>query len=218
MKKQTLRTLSLGFFIALSLTAPVAAVESDQSQAGPVTPSQAASQPAKPQTTLKERLEKRKAELKTQLTAAQQQRVKTRCKPAQAAIKVLDQKVNANVPNRIRAYEELSNHLPKLITKLKAKGVDVTTLEQQQETLKAKVAAYKADADTYKQALADLNEIDCAADTTGFKASLESVRTLREKLSASMADITKYVKETIKPALQQIRTQLEAQSKPGGEQ
>lgn len=160
-------------------------------------------------TTLQERLQERKDALKTRLTAVQEARLKARCKTSQgAAIKSLAGRVKGLETSRHEVYENLVNRLEKASDKLEAKGLDVATLNSQIDTLKSKISTFEADLATYKQALSDLQEMDCVADPTAFQASLEAARTARAKVAQDAADIKTYATDTIKPTLVSLRTQL----------
>lgn len=167
-------------------------------------------------TTLAQRLAKHEDETKVKLSTADQLHLKTRCLPAQATIKNLGNKVNANVPQRVNAYIELSSHLTSIAAKLKAQGLDTTELEAENTILAGKIATFKADLIIYKQDLSDLQAVDCTKDPTAFKAALEAARTLREKIGGEITDISTYVTKTIKPTLATLRAQLEAKEGAGG--
>lgn len=166
---------------------------------------------------LKQRLEKRKQEMKLRLNAAELRRVSQRCKPSQANVKKVGDKVRANIPQRHKAYEALESHLLTLINKLDAKGVDTTQLKSYREELSVKISDYKADVVSYQQALDDLSAMDCQQDPEAFKASLESARKLREELKVSIGDIRTYVMETVKPALVTLRQELAKNKTEGNE-
>lgn len=159
---------------------------------------------------IKERLEKKKAELKTKLAAAEQQRIKTKCKTAQGVVKTLGTRVKGTETSRAAVHKNSVDRLTKLAEKLKSKGVDTAQLESQIATLQTKVDTFKTDMTNYKQAVSDLASVDCTTDPAAFKAALENARSLREKLSKDVADVRAYINETIKPTLKTIRAQLEA--------
>lgn len=162
----------------------------------------------KDNTTLEQRIEKHKNDEKIKLTTTETTKLLTRCKPAQAVIKNLGDHVNANVPERVKAYDELNQHLTDIISKLNDRGIDTTQLQAEQKVLAAKITTFKKDLATYKQALSDLNAMDCAKDPTGFKAALLATRALRQNLTTEIADIRTYVMNTIKPTLVVLRKQL----------
>lgn len=160
---------------------------------------------------VKARLEKLKTSLKIALTNAEQARLKQRCKAAQTIAAKLNERFGTSVTTRTKAYENLVKHLTNIIAKLKAKGVDVSKLQQENVELQSKIATYKTDLASYKQALSDVKTIDCVADPAAFKAALQTARTAHDKLVNDAIAIKTYVKDTIKPTLEEIRKTLEAQ-------
>lgn len=158
---------------------------------------------------IKERVEKHKAELKIKLTAVQEARLKARCIGGQGIVKMGEDRLKANFPKRVKAYNELQDHLAKLIEKLKAKGIDTSTLAQQKTVLEGKISSFNTKLSDYQQALGDLRAMDCRTDPAGFKAALEAARTKRETAVQAAQDIKSYVQTTIKATLTAIRQQLE---------
>lgn len=130
---------------------------------------------------------------------------------AQGIIKSVQNRSTSAEKARTNVYTKLDTKLGTLITKLKAANVDTTTLEQQRTTLEDKIETFNTDMTTYKQAVSDLAAMDCKSDPTAFKASLETARTLRNKLKDDATAIRTYVKDTIKPTLQDIRKTLAEQ-------
>ncbi len=159
-----------------------------------------------------DRLTKFKTQFKISLTTREEASLKLHCVAAQGLVSKLNTRFGNSVTRRSQAYSELSKNLAKLLTKLKAKGVDTTTLEQQITTLNTKIATYTTDLAAYKQALADLKDVDCKADPAGFQAALEAARAAHETLVTDAVGIKTYVLGTIKPTLVTIRTQLEQES------
>ncbi len=168
---------------------------------------------------LLKRLEERKTALKTRLTATEQQRLKSKCKASQGNLSSLKGRIKGIDTSRANVYRELVERLTKLSGKLKENGVDTAQLDSQIDELKTKIETFKTDLAAYKQAVSDLADMDCVQDPTAFKASLETARTAREKVNADAAAIKAYVKDTIKPTLQQLRSTLEKnESTSGGDQ
>lgn len=160
---------------------------------------------------VKSRLEGLKTSLKIKLTTAEQANLKAKCKAAQTIAAKLNDRFGTSVTTRTKAYDNLSKHLTDIIAKLKDKGVDVTKLQQESTELQAKIATYKTDLASYKQALSDVKTIDCVADPAAFKAALQTARTAHDKLVNDAIAVRTYVKDTIKPTLEEIRKTLEAQ-------
>lgn len=159
------------------------------------------------------RLEKRKAAFKTKLTAAEQTRLKQKCKASQGKLSSLGGRVKGIETSRNNVYRELVERLTKLTPRLQDKGVDTKELEAEIEVLETKIETFKTDLADYKQAVSDMSEMECETDPVAFKASLEAARTAREKVAADAAAVRAYVKETIKPTLQELRQQVEGSKK-----
>lgn len=157
---------------------------------------------------LKSQFEKRKTALKAKLTTAQQKRIKERCKNAQTLISKLDARDAKTQQGRLAAYDGVVTKLTNLETKVAAQGVDTTSLKAQITALQAKVANFKTDMEAYRFAVSDTASMSCTTDPAAFKASLAASREDFAKIKADAADIRMYLKDTIKPTLAAIRTEL----------
>jgi chromosome segregation ATPase len=158
---------------------------------------------------LAERLQKRKDELKIKLTTVEQKRLQTRCKGGQGAVKSLQAKINGTETSRNQVYSNLVDRLNNLQSKLDTKGADTAELKVEITALQTQIDTFKTDLATYKQTIADLVDMDCAADPTSFKASLEDARTQLKKVRDDGIAIKAYVNDTIKPTLTKIRATLD---------
>lgn len=166
--------------------------------------------------TLQQRIDKRKAELKTKLTALEQKNIPLKCKASQqGAISSLKGRITGIDTSRNNVHRELVDRLTKISDKLEAADIDTTQLDAQTTELQAKIETFKTDLATYKLAVEDLKEVDCVKDPTGFKAALEAARAAREKVAQDGQAIRVYVKDTIKPTLSQLRSQLEDKKAEG---
>ncbi len=163
-----------------------------------------------PTTTLAERLTEHKSEFKQNLTRLQIASLKTRCKAAQGQLSSLSGRIKGIQTSRNEVYTNLTKHLASLQTKLQERDVDTTELQAEIATLRTKIDTYKTDLVAYKQAVSDLSDMDCNADPTAFKATLEAARAARKKVATDITDIHSYVIDTIKPTLVKIRTSLAA--------
>ncbi|MBI1857216.1 hypothetical protein HY003_00230 [Candidatus Saccharibacteria bacterium] len=208
MKKRIKLVLETTFMMSILTLVPVV------SQAHALTNMDTASdQTAESKTVLADRIKERKAELKIKLTTLEQSRLKSKCKNGQVSVNNLSGRIQGLQTSRNNIYDNLTNQLTKLVTKLKDHNVDTTTLDPQITTLKGMITTFKTDMAAYKETVADLGTMDCAADPTGFKASLETARVSRAKLAKDAADIKTYINGTIKPTLVQIRMQLSTTEK-----
>lgn len=168
-------------------------------------------------TTLKQRIEARKAEFKVKLQAVEKARIMAKCAGAQGIITSVQNRSASAEKARTNVYNKLSDKLSSLITKLKAANVDTTELESELSGLQAKIKTFNTDMTTYKQAVSDLKDMDCKADPDAFKASLDDARKLREQLKTDATAIRTYVKDAIKPTLQTIRQDLAAKKDTSSE-
>jgi septation ring formation regulator EzrA len=157
---------------------------------------------------LQKRLQERVAKQKTKLQAAEQARIKERCSPAQGKISALSGRVKGIETSRIEVYNGVIARLGTLQTKLTNQGANTAGLQAEITELKAKVATYTTDIAAYKQTVADLATMDCSADPAAFKASLEAARASLVVVRQDAVNIRKYVQDTIKPTLQEIRSKL----------
>ncbi|MCA9333051.1 hypothetical protein KDA00_04235 [Candidatus Saccharibacteria bacterium] len=157
---------------------------------------------------LEERLKKRKDELKTKLTTAQQKRIATRCSAAQKLITGIGTKAKEVKTNRDTIYSNVLTKLTDLRDKMKTDGTDTTELDTSITELQALVDNFKSDLKELRQAGTDIVGMDCASDPTSFKASLESLRTARDSVQTDSEAIRTYLKDDVKPVLQEIRKSL----------
>lgn len=167
---------------------------------------------------LTDRVQKRKTELKTRLSAGEKQRLLGKCKASQGLISSVSGRVKGIETSRSKVYTNLVNRLTDLSTKLQNRGADTTELDASIDQLKTLIETFTTDLATYKQPLEDLVKGDCQADLEGFKASLESARATQTKVGEDGKAIRSHLSDVIKPLLKTIREQLEAQAEaPAGE-
>lgn len=158
---------------------------------------------------LQQRIAERKTELKTRLTYAQKQLLKGKCKAAQGKLSSVGGRAKGIETSRSKVHSLVVKHLTDLSEKLQNKGADTTELDAAVVTLQEKITIFNDDLVIYKQAIADLEAMDCVTDPDGFKASLDTARATLDTLKQDANDIRTYVKDTIKPLLQTIRATLE---------
>jgi len=162
---------------------------------------------------LETRIEKHKSELKTKLSTAKQNSIKSKCKASQGKVSSISGRIKGLETSRTQVYKNLTTRLTTLSQKLKDKGVDTTDLNAQKAELSKKVDTFKTDRTDYKQAVSDLEKLDCVSDPTAFQASLEAARTARAKVADDAKAVRAYLNDTIKPTLKTIRQTLEATTK-----
>lgn len=213
MKARIRLALSTGLLVPLFVVAPVLAVEGTDNTTNPTTTqtteqSTNNAQAAQKKQELQDRLQKRKDALKLKLTTVEQKRLQTRCKGAQGSISSVKGRISGIETSRGQVYGNLVDRLNKLAGKLDDKGANTLELKTEITELQAKVTTFNTDLATYKTAVADLADMDCAADPTAFKASLEEARADLKKVREDGLAIKTYVNETIKPTLKKIRAEI----------
>lgn len=212
---KTLKFLSVGtaaFALVLATTVPVRAQiveEAEPQTAQPTTTTQQATNAnTTTQSAMKDRIEKRKAELKTKLTTAQQNRLQNRCKNAQGKLQSVTQKTTAAQQNREKIYTKLLDRIAELQPKLVAAGVDTTQIEASVTELKTAIESFKTSSAAYEQAVKDTAELDCQADPVAFQASLTSSRTALQNVRSDAAGIRTITNQKVKPALVAAKAKL----------
>ena len=160
------------------------------------------------QANLKQRVEKRKVELKTKLTTAQQAKLQTRCKNAQGKLQSVTQKTTAAQQNRVKIYGKLLDNVAVLQPKLTAAGVNTTSLDASIVELKAAIELFKTSSAAYELAIKDTAELDCQADPVAFQASLTDARAALQKVRTDAGTIRTITNQKVKPALVAAKTAL----------
>lgn len=159
------------------------------------------------ESTLAERLEKRKQAYPVKLNGAQLSSLKARCKASQEKLAPVRDKVIVVQKNRINAYDTLHDRINGLISTVGGQA-DTSKLVQQLTEYEARVDKMEIALAYYRQALNDLIEVDCTADPNGFKSSLEEARTLLTQVLQAATDIRQLIQDSIKPSLVSLRQEL----------
>lgn len=164
---------------------------------------------------LRKRVQDRVSSLKIKLSAADQARIKAKCKAAQGVTTSLSKKADNLDTKRTEVYGAIIARLSTLEGKLQKQGVDITKLQSEIDVLKTKKTTFDTDFTAYKQAVADASGLDCTTDPTAFQASIQAARTAQEKVRTDSKDIRTYVTQTIKPTLEQIKKSLTSTTNGG---
>lgn len=154
------------------------------------------------------RLQKRKSEAKTKMTDAQQKKLASVCKGAQGKAGGANNRAQSLGAERGKSYKKIVEKLQTTATKLKEKGVDVTTLEADITQLQTLIDTFNTDLKTYRQDMSDVVAMDCASDPAAFQAALTAARADREVVFKDSQAIREYVEKTIRPELKKVRETL----------
>ena len=216
-----LLTLGIGAFVAVPFVSGAIVFAHDGephpkvAQQQSTTTTQPDNTAADPVKALQDRINKRKADLKIRLNAAEKVKIQNKCKASQGLVRSVKGRVQGIETSRTQVHSNITDRLTDLSEKLKNKGADTVALDAAITELKNKIETFNTDLAAYKQAVSDLADMDCTTDPDGFKASLQASRTAQETVSKDAKDIRAYVNDTIKPLLKNIRTALEASNTEG---
>lgn len=167
---------------------------------------------------VQERIQKRKAALKTRLSAAEKLKLQNKCQASQQGkISSLSGRIKGIETSRTQVYNNITTHLQKLSEKLQNRGVTTTELDAAITELETKIETFKTDLAAYKDAIEVLAAMDCKANPELFKETLEDARADLKTVQDDAAAVKAHVKDTIKPILKTIRAQLEAGDQEGEE-
>lgn len=161
-------------------------------------------------TTIQERIQKRNAAMEKKLTQAQLTMVKNRCAMAKGMITSVQARTKTFKSSRVERYETAVTKLSALSAKLKAAGIDTTAFDTQVAEAKKRAETFEAAVETFKQSVDDLAAMDCAADPEGFVATIRSGVDERKAVLEAGRSFRTYIRETLKPTLKAIRTELAA--------
>lgn len=168
--------------------------------------------------TLEQRVAQRKAERNIALSPADSSRLQSTCANAQSKLRTLQQPNTVAIQERLKTNAQIDAKLWVAIGKLKLAEKDTFSLEKQRTALAEKASSFQVTTQNYTQALDDAVTINCKADPTGFKASLETARLYKTQLKSQSADIRTYLVNDIKPALTTHASDLQAKPGTGGAQ
>lgn len=157
---------------------------------------------------LSQRVVKQKSAFPSVLTAAQQTKLKVVCKPAQTKANLVATAAKNKLELRQDRYQKISAQVKAITSQLTTSNVKTAEIEAQSQQLAQLVAAYDASQQTYQQALQDLKDVDCVVDPQGFNSLLLAARNARQKAVTDSQAIQAYIRTTIKPSLQAIKTEL----------
>lgn len=140
--------------------------------------------------------------------AAKEQRkenVAERCTKVTENIDKRIAKFESDHNGRVKVFMTIKERVQERITKLKARGVDVTTLEANLVTLQTKIDKLSADHVAYMEKLKATKAFVCGQSQGEFKAALEAARDAQKVVFADAKDIIAFIKDTLKPNLEALK-------------
>ena len=213
MKKTLAKMISIAFIFTLLPVLPVVAHGDESHDSGSVVSAEKSfeiddSTKAEFKANLETRLKQRKEAVTENLTFIKQKRIQKGCVASQALINKVSEKASATKTSRDQIYDNMTKNAEKLRDRLKENGQDTTTLDKNLEELHALIDSFKTDLKEMRQVAQDLSAMDCGADPAGFISSLQVLREARDKVVTDSQVIKNYVKDNLKPTLQEIRNSI----------
>lgn len=213
MKKTFAKMVSIAFIFALLPVLPVVAHGDESHDSGSAASAEKSfeiddSTKAEFKANLETRLKKRKEAVTENLTFIKQKRIQKGCVASQALISKVSEKASATKTSRDEIYDNMTKNAEKLRDRLKENGQDTAALDKNLEELHTLIDSFKTDLKEMRQVAQDLSAMDCGADPAGFISSLQALRESRNKVVTDSQAIKNYIKDNLKPTLQEIRSSI----------
>ena len=171
------------------------------------TPNQAPDEPQQ-QPTREQRTQERKEKLQVNLTTDKTNRIKGRCKAAQAKLQAASKRIEGVRTGRSEAYNNLTSRLNVARDQLTQAQLDTEQLEEAIADLADAVVTYKTSMTDFQAAVDDAAQLDCEADPEAFWLALTDARELVSGITDNHQTIKKILKDNVKPELIELRKQL----------
>lgn len=140
--------------------------------------------------------------------AAKEQRkenIAERCTKVTENIDKRIAKFESDHNGRVKVFMTIKERVQERITKLKARGVNVTTVEANLVTLQTKIDKLNADHAAYLEKLKATRAFVCGQSQGEFKAALEAARDAQKVVFADAKDLIAFIKDTLKPNLEALK-------------
>lgn len=161
---------------------------------------------------LKERVAQRKKERGIKLNDIDRIRLEGVCQISQTNIRNLRDGYVPIADKRSKAYNQVDSKLWVIIGGLKYIEFDTFGLEQQRRQLLEKINHYEKLYDQFNEVLDDAVNMNCKADTTGFKALVETARIYNVQIRDQVNDITNFTNDKVRQTLAGITETLKVRA------
>lgn len=162
--------------------------------------------------------EERAAQIQEQAQERQAEAEVRRQETQERVCQITEQRIQ----NQIRRYDIIrENHqrrnqrvvtrLNEIMLRLESDGIDVTSLRESIQGLQATVDSFEVSAQDYINLLIESENFACGESEGEFLSRIQSARELAPQIRGNVLSIREYFQTEIRPELEAIRTQLEAQ-------
>lgn len=156
----------------------------------------------------KEEQKKQKEAMLERLKKEKEGKVAVKCEMIESRVSEKITRFNNNKDGHIVRYNKLKDNLTRIINKLSEKGLDVTELKADLQTLDTKIKKFSTDYQAYITKLGQTKGFACGNSEGNFKSKLEESRSALKLVLEDAKDIQKFYKDEIKPDIQKLREQL----------
>lgn len=157
---------------------------------------------------LEARIKAKKEAMQNRADVARENIVKAKCRSSQSLINKVSEKASSAKTSRDEIYNNMIKNAVKLSDRMKTNGQDTTKLDANIAELNTLIEKFKIDLKDMRQLAQDITEMDCETDPAGFSTLLDEIRSSRELVAQDSAAIRAYIKDTLKPTLQEIRNTI----------
>ena len=163
---------------------------------------------------LREQNQTERTQLNQQASADRQQNIQDHCQNIEKRIETQTNRYENNKQMFLTVFGNMKARLERLSERLASKGIDVTKLNQDIQTLDTKIAKLTQDHDTFIAGLKDVQAsapTACGTSKGEFMGKLLGSRKVSLTVEQDRLDIRSFFQTTIRPDILAIRKQLESQ-------
>ncbi len=147
--------------------------------------------------------------------AERNERIKKNCEINKKKVLAIKTRSEVFQTKHQEIYTGWSEKVTELVAKLDAAGADVAQLKTDIETLNTMIVDKNSEFAVYHQALNTLGtDAQCGENPAGFYTALQTGRTARKQVLASLQEIKVFIQDTIKVDFQDIKAQLTSSNAP----
>jgi len=154
---------------------------------------------------IREEAKEKRENVREEAKEQRKENVTERCTKVTENIDKRIAKFESDHNGRVKVFMTIKERVQERITKLKARGVDVATLEANLVTLQTKIDKLAADHAAYMEKLKATKSFVCGESQGEFKAALEAARDAQKVVFADAKDIISFIKDTLKPNLEALK-------------
>ncbi|MFZ5424575.1 MAG: hypothetical protein ACOZAO_02130 [Patescibacteria group bacterium] len=155
----------------------------------------------------KNSIREEKMELKEQAQDKVQQRVQNRCDLATQRISNRISAFEDNKDRHLKNYENFTNRLNEIVTKLQDKGFDTTDLENDIVVLEGLVDEYTVLYTEFINILTDTQALDCGNEDGAYKDLVLEAKDKLHEARNKRREIMEYYRDTVREHIKDIREQ-----------